>query len=79
MSTNALKGAFELLVKVYDGGALSQQLATMALGATMDFKHIPFNVKRQYPFGAKHDNPFAFPRNMDCNNMRKMVLRAEWK
>ena len=30
------------------------------------------------PFGAKHDNPFAFPRNMDCNNMRKMVLRAEW-
>ena len=29
---------------------MSQTLANMALGETLDFKHIPFNVKVQYPF-----------------------------
>ena len=78
VSTNALKGAFELLVKVYDGGALSQQLATMALGATMDFKHIPFNVKRQYPFGAKHVAMIAGGSGITpCLQVATAVLAAD--
>eukprot|EP00658_Telonema_sp_P-2_P055115 TRINITY_DN43824_c0_g1_i3.p1 TRINITY_DN43824_c0_g1~~TRINITY_DN43824_c0_g1_i3.p1 ORF type:complete len:199 (+),score=49.04 TRINITY_DN43824_c0_g1_i3:143-739(+) len=51
ISTNALKGKFELLVKVYDGG-LSQYMDEMKLGDTLNFKHIDFNVKTQYPFGC---------------------------
>lgn len=53
VSTNALLGAFELMVKVYPDGAMSQQLARLPIGATVDFKHIPFNVKYQYPFRAR--------------------------
>lgn len=30
------------------------------------------------PFGAKHGVPFSFPRDNHCNNLRKLVLRAEW-
>ena len=30
------------------------------------------------PFGAKHGVPFNFPQNNRCNNMKKLVLRAEW-
>ena len=44
-------GQFELMVKVYENGALSRQLGALELGGTVDFKHIPFNVKIQYPFG----------------------------
>ena len=50
MSTNALSGKFELMMKVYPGGKLSQHLDTMPIGESVDFKHIPFNVKIQYPF-----------------------------
>ena len=53
VSTNALNGAFELLVKIYPDGAMSQQLSSLPIGGTMDFKHIPVNVKVQYPFAAK--------------------------
>ena len=28
-------------------------MATLAVGASADFKHISFNVKKQYPFGVK--------------------------
>ena len=31
---------------------MSLQLASLPLGATIDFKHIAFNVKLQYPFRA---------------------------
>lgn len=54
VSTNAMLGQFELMVKVYPDGKLSQHLDHMAVGDTLDFKHIPFNVKTQYPFGKKH-------------------------
>jgi cytochrome-b5 reductase len=51
VSTNAMLGKFELMVKVYPQGKLSQHMDGMAIGDTMNFKHIPFNVKTQYPFG----------------------------
>jgi len=53
VSTNAMVGKFELMVKVYDGG-LSKHMDAMAIGDTVEFKHIPFNVKTQYPFKLKH-------------------------
>jgi len=54
ISTNALTGAFDLLVKNYgDQGRLSTHLCTMPVGDTIDFKHISFNVKIQAPFQHK--------------------------
>jgi len=53
ISTNAKLGSFDLMVKVYPGG-LSQHMDAMALGDTLEFKHIPFNVKTQYPFNLNH-------------------------
>lgn len=52
VSTNAMLGAFELMVKVYPDGVMSQQLARLPIGANLYFKHIPLNIKYQYPFGA---------------------------
>lgn len=37
----------------YDGGAVSQYLHGLELGATVGFKHIKFNIKAQYPFEGK--------------------------
>lgn len=53
VSTNAMLGAFQLLVKIYPDGDVSQHLAKMREGETVEFKHIPVNVKIQYPFPAK--------------------------
>lgn len=53
ISTNAMVGEFELMVKIYPEGNLSQHMNKMNVGDTMEFKHIKFNVKRQYPFGVK--------------------------
>mmetsp|Transcript_7778 Transcript_7778/g.25637 ORF Transcript_7778/g.25637 Transcript_7778/m.25637 type:complete len:310 (+) Transcript_7778:3-932(+) len=52
VSTNALLGKFELMVKVYSGG-LSAHLDGLPIGAPVAFKHIQFNVKTQYPFGRR--------------------------
>jgi len=52
ISTNALIGQFKLMVKVYPEGALSQQMDSLEVGQSLEFKHIPFNVKIQYPFQA---------------------------
>jgi cytochrome-b5 reductase len=47
-------GKFEILVKRYEGGAVSQYLHKLKVGDRVSFKHIAANVKRQYPFeGAK--------------------------
>lgn len=54
VSTNALLGKFQLAIKTYDGGKMSNHIKQMPLGGTLDFKHIKFNVKIQYPFGKKH-------------------------
>ena len=50
ISTNAMIGRFELLVKIYAQGAMSQYLDGLQIGSSVEFKHIPFNVKVQYPF-----------------------------
>lgn len=50
ISDNAMLGRFQILVKRYDGGAASQWLHGLDVGAAVEFKHIKFNVKRQYPF-----------------------------
>ena len=50
ISTNAMVGRFELLVKIYAQGAMSQHLDGLQIGDAVEFKHIPFNVKVQYPF-----------------------------
>jgi cytochrome-b5 reductase len=52
-STNAMLGKFELILKIYDEGKMSQHMDKLEIGKTIDFKHIPFNVKTQYPFGKK--------------------------
>ena len=49
ISTNAMVGKFELMVKIYPSGRMGQHLDSMAIGDSLDFKHIPFNVKLQYP------------------------------
>lgn len=52
VSTNAMVGEFELMVKIYPEGNLSQHMDKMKVGDEMEFKHIKFNVKKQYPFGV---------------------------
>lgn len=54
VSTNNMVGEFELMVKIYPEGNLSKHMDGMQVGDTMDFKHIKFNVKKQYPFGVKN-------------------------
>ena len=54
ISSNSTVGSFRLLVKVYEHGVASQYLAQMEVGETVEFKHIAFNIKAQYPFGKKH-------------------------
>jgi len=53
MSDNSMLGQFELCVKMYDGGSVSQWLYGLELGAKVGFKHISFNIKAPYPFDGK--------------------------
>mmetsp|Transcript_7128 Transcript_7128/g.15586 ORF Transcript_7128/g.15586 Transcript_7128/m.15586 type:complete len:275 (+) Transcript_7128:2-826(+) len=53
VSDNSVLGKFELLIKRYDGGAVSQWLHELPLGSKVSFKHIKFNIKAQYPFEGK--------------------------
>lgn len=56
ISTNALIGYMDLLVKNYqDQGTMSKFLHQIEVGSTsISFKHIPINVKIQAPFRQKH-------------------------
>lgn len=54
VSTNAMKGEFQLLVKSYAEGKMSKHMENLAIGSTLDFKHIEKNVKKQFPFNNKH-------------------------
>mmetsp|Transcript_9712 Transcript_9712/g.19763 ORF Transcript_9712/g.19763 Transcript_9712/m.19763 type:complete len:185 (-) Transcript_9712:28-582(-) len=38
------------MVRSYPKGILSSHMSKMSIGETLSFKHIPFNVKLQYPF-----------------------------
>ena len=53
ISTNADIGFMELMVKKYSDGIISTHLDNLNAGDTMNFKHIPFNVKIQAPFNVK--------------------------
>ncbi|CAE8581613.1 unnamed protein product [Polarella glacialis] len=53
VSTNALIGKFQLAVKVYPGGKMSEHMKNLPIGEDIDFKHIAPNVKIQHPFGKK--------------------------
>jgi cytochrome-b5 reductase len=55
ISTNELKGCFDLLVKDYGPTAKMSKLMCQDLkvGETVEFKHISFNVKIQAPFKPK--------------------------
>mmetsp|Transcript_2077 Transcript_2077/g.6943 ORF Transcript_2077/g.6943 Transcript_2077/m.6943 type:complete len:291 (+) Transcript_2077:74-946(+) len=53
VSDNSVLGKFDLLIKRYDGGAVSQYLHALPIGAEVSFKHIKFNIKAQYPFAGK--------------------------
>jgi len=55
VSTNAMLGKFELMVKVYPDGKMSQYLEKLDVGQPVDFKHVGGNVKIQYPFDSKKE------------------------
>ena len=44
-SPNEQKGSFDLMVKIYEKGVVSQWLNNLPIGAQVGFKHIPFNIK----------------------------------
>ena len=46
-------GEFDLLIKEYPDGVVSQYLAQLEVGEAAEFKHIIFNVKIPYPFKKK--------------------------
>ena len=52
-SPNEQKGSFDLMVKIYEKGVVSQWLNNLQIGTLVGFKHIPFNIKAQYPFAGK--------------------------
>jgi len=60
ISTNAMVGQFELLIKHYPQGAngkgpqMSAYFWNMPEGTELEFKHIKFNVKTQYPFNYEN-------------------------
>jgi len=54
ISTNALIGSFDLLIKNYgESGRMSTFLCAAPIGTMIDFKHIEFNVKLQAPFAQR--------------------------
>jgi len=55
VSTNAMVGKFELMVKIYPDGKMSSYLDSLEVGQPMHFKHVGGNVKIQYPFNEKKE------------------------
>lgn len=53
ISNNAMLGKFQLMIKVYEQGIVSQYCKNMKVGDVLSFKHIAFNCKIRYPFGKK--------------------------
>lgn len=54
VSTNEMIGKFQLVIKKYPGGKMSNYIDNLQIGERILFKHIEKNVKIQYPFAAKH-------------------------
>lgn len=53
VSTNALIGKFQLLIKVVGQGRMSKHMSTLDIGESVEFKHAGGMVKSLYPFGGK--------------------------
>lgn len=49
-------GKFQLLIKNYEQGVVSKFVHSLSVGAEVEFKHIPFNVKIQHPFSAQSES-----------------------
>ena len=47
VSTNALLGKFELFVKIYPDGKMTQFMYNMKLGDTLEFKQVPVELKKR--------------------------------
>ena len=71
-------GKFELLVKRYPAwgspsfphnykppGKVSNYIHSLEVGAMVNFKHIAFNIKKQYPFTVGNLSIARFQLNMD--------------
>jgi len=54
VSTNEMIGKFQLVIKKYPGGKMSNYIDNLAIGERLLFKHIEKNVKIQYPFKSSH-------------------------
>mmetsp|Transcript_120205 Transcript_120205/g.208711 ORF Transcript_120205/g.208711 Transcript_120205/m.208711 type:complete len:349 (+) Transcript_120205:57-1103(+) len=52
VSTNAMLGGFEMMIKIYSDGRLTSYLDQLAVGESMEFAHFPENVRIQYPFNV---------------------------
>jgi cytochrome-b5 reductase len=50
ISSNEMRGKFQLLIKRYDGGLVSSFIHSLPVGEKVQFKHVAFNIKLQYPF-----------------------------
>jgi cytochrome-b5 reductase len=55
VSDNTVLGKFQLLIKGYEQGVVSKYVHSLSVGAEVEFKHIPFNVKIQHPFSAQSE------------------------
>ena len=45
-----MEGKFQLLIKRYPQGVVSSFVHNLPVGGSAYFKHIPYNIKLQYPF-----------------------------
>ena len=50
INPEGMQGKFQLLIKRYPSGAVSSFVHNLPIGGAALFKHIPYNLKLQYPF-----------------------------
>jgi cytochrome-b5 reductase len=53
VTSNVVVGEFDLMVKIYEDGKMSNYLDHVEIGDVVEFKHIQGNVKVQYPFNKR--------------------------
>eukprot|EP00924_Labyrinthula_sp_SR-Ha-C_P016035 maker-scaffold_4-snap-gene-17.51-mRNA-1 protein AED:0.00 eAED:0.00 QI:77/1/1/1/0/0.5/2/98/273 len=59
-STNAMVGQFQLMVKIYQNGKMTQLLNKVKIGEKVSFQHRDYNVKIQYPFYKPEEPELKF-------------------
>lgn len=60
LSTNNIKGKFEVLIKIYPNGEMTQLLDKLTPGDMLDFRHGEDNIIMQYPFKKSFIGMLAF-------------------